>query len=56
MEARTLVFSDNKFWYYFYDLEVTVDPPTTDAQTAMGKDADTDDYEKPEVDISGGEP
>lgn len=50
-------FAANKFWYYFFDLEVTVDPPEAHAEEATTKkDAGTDDYEPPEVDISRSEP
>jgi hypothetical protein len=55
-------FNNNKYYYYYYDLDVTVDPPeeTTGTQAEDSPkhdgDADPDEYEQPEADITGSEP
>jgi hypothetical protein len=49
-------FSSNQLWYYWYDMEVTVDPVEAATTTATEDPDDVEDYEPPAEDITGSEP
>lgn len=49
-------FNDNKYWYYWFSTEVTVDPGEAITTAAEENPDDVEEYEPPAEDITGSEP